>query len=397
MLRFLIPLSLLLFTLTFPNRSFAQQQSTISGTVYEAAGKETVPGAHVFLNGTTLGTTTNENGTFNLPDIPEGVYQLIVKFLGFRDYVIQINTLQNTEGLEIYLEENVYELNEITVTSNSKEWKEHYNIFESYFLGTSDNAKDTEIINPEVLNFDMNPETRTLTAEAYESLKIKNDALGYSIAFYLEHFSYNLKEGISSYYGFPVFKELESKRRRTNRRWERNRKSTYNGSFQHFITSLIEGNHSEEGFEIRAEMRKSRKEVAREALDSTSVTDSTFAKNEILGGGARYLSRDTVDMRNVFYQKDDNTYVLKFVNFLNVTYLKENESYAYRKWLNGKFAEKNPLIVKPQNSVVTLKSDSLLIDKSGFIYNATDYLLGGYWSFERLSDLMPINYKPLKN
>jgi hypothetical protein len=102
-------------------------------------------------------------------------------------------------------------------------------------------------------------------------------------------------------------------------------------------------------------------------------------------------------MRNVFYQKDDNTYVLKFVNFLNVTYLKENESYAYRKWLNGKFAEKNPLIVKPQNSVVTLKSDSLLIDKSGFIYNATDYLLGGYWSFERLSDLMPINYKPLKN
>ena len=383
-----------LLAITMPSLSHAQSKTTISGTVYEASADLTIAGAHVFLNGTTLGTITNENGHFLIEDVPDGVFQLVVKFLGFQDYVLQLNTQENTDDLEIFLKENVYKMSEITVTSDRKEWKERFDLFRSQFLGTSENAGDSEIKNPEVLNFDVDPRTNILTAEAYESLKIDNEALGYDIEFYLEHFAYNIRGGNSAYFGFPVYKEKESRRRRTNRRWNRNREKTYHGSFQHFISTLLKGNYYEEGFQIRAEMRKSRQDLMKEQADSTAVNlDSVYTENKIHGGGARYLSRDTVAIQDIFYQKDENTYVLKFINFLNVTYTKEKESYAFRKWNEGKFAEKNPEITFPQNSVMTLSADSLLIDKSGYIYNPTGYLLGRYWSFERLSDLMPIDYK----
>jgi hypothetical protein len=363
----------------------------ISGTVYEASNEVTIPGAHVFLNGTTIGAITSEDGTFSLKDVPQGVYQLVIKFLGFQDYVAQIDTDLFAGELEVYLDENVYEMNDITVVSDRKEWQERYEIFEDYFLGASENAEDTKILNPEVLNFEVDPETRILTAEGYESLKIKNEALGYEIEFYLEEFSFDYREATYSYFGYPVFSELESGRRRTNRRWTSNREETYNGSFQHFVRSLINGNYNEEGFVIKAEMRIEKEEISAKA---NTPSDSAFSVNVNFSGGARYLSRDTVTIGDIFYQKNENTYVLKFQNFLNVTYTKEQESYEYRKWVEGKFAEKNPSLTQLQNSLITLRDDSLLIDQSGFIHNPAGSFFGGYWAFERFSDLLPINYKP---
>jgi len=385
--------TLFISSFLFISPQLAAQDASIriSGTVYEASNEVTIPGAHVFLNGTTIGTITSKNGTFTLEDVPPGVYQLVIKFLGFHDYIAQIETELYSRELEVFLEENVYQMNDITVVSNNKEWQERYEIFEEYFLGTSKNAEDTEILNPEVLNFEMDPETRILTAEAYESLKIKNDALSYEIEFYLEEFSFDYREGTYSYFGYPVFSELESSRLSTNRKWTSNREETYNGSFQHFTTSLIHNKYDEEGFVIKTEMR-----VEQEEMSATEniPSDSTHLVNVSFGGGARYLSRDTVTVGDIFYQKDENTYVLKFQNFLNVTYTKEQESYEYRKWIDGKFAEKNPSHTKPQNSLLTLRDDSLLIDQSGLIHNPAGSYFGGYWAFERFSDLLPINYRP---
>lgn len=385
------------FTLLIPAlfltsvQAYGQPSSNISGTVYEASNQVTIPGAHVFLNGTTIGALTLEDGTFTLNNVPPGVYQLVVKFLGFEDQIIQIDTEVLKEELQIFLEENVYELNEITVVSNRKEWQERYEIFEDYFLGTSKNAEDTEILNPEVLNFEMDPENRILTAEAYESLKIKNDALGYNIEFYLEAFSFDSREGTYSYFGYPLFSELESNRRRTNRRWTSNREETYKGSFQHFVTSLINNEYNEEGFVIKAEMRVEKDQIS---ASENIPSDSAYSVSVSFGGGARYLSRDTVTVSDIFYQKDENTYVLKFQNFLNVTYKNEMETFEYRKWVEGQFAEKDPPFQKPQNSLLTLRDDSLLIDKSGIVHNPAGSYFGGYWAFERFSDLLPINYKP---
>lgn len=368
-----------------------EAQYVISGTVYDET-ETTVPGAHVFLNGTTYGTLTDKDGSFKLEDVPDGVYQLVVKFLGYKDFFLQINIVSDPAPLKISLEEDVYDLEEITVVSDRKEWERQFEIFQEHFLGTSRNAKNSEILNPEVLSFDEAPDSGILTAEAEESLRIRNDALGYRIEFYLKHFSFDPRNDVSSYYGYPIFTEMSSNRRRKNRRWNRNREETYKGSFEHFVSTLIAGTYDENGYEIRAEMRKTQEELDQGDVQPSEI-GASYDQQKLIGGGARYLSRNTIRVADIFSRVDDQTYELRFVNFLNVTYTKEKESYEYRKWNEGMMAERNPEVTFPQNSILTLTNDSLLIHKSGYIYDPTNYMVGGYWAFQRLADLIPINFK----
>lgn len=383
---------LFLLLLTIYSSFTAQAQHVISGTVYDQ-DEVTVPSAHVFLNGTTYGTLTDQNGVFKINNVPEGVYQLVVKFLGYKDFVTQITTSNENNTLHIILEESVYDLEEITVISDRKQWQKRFDIFRDHFLGTSENAGDSKILNPEVVSFDKDPDTGVLTAQAARSLRIENEALGYRIEFYLKQFSYDAKNGTSAYFGYPIFTEMSSNRRRTNRKWNRNREQTYKGSFEHFVSTLIDKNYYQSGYEIRAEMRKSSEEVVKDSSLSADI-NADFHQQKSISGGARYLSKDTVEVASIFSQIDDDTYELRFINFLNVTYLEEYETFQYRKWQQGILAERKPDLKLPQNSIMTLTTDSLRIHKSGYIYNPTDYMVGGYWAFERLADLLPINYKP---
>jgi hypothetical protein len=295
----------------------------------------------------------------------------VIRYVGFQEYGQQINTDDSEDNLTIYLREDLYELGEINVISNRKQWLKRLETFQTKFLGVSKNAKQTEVLNPEILQFEFDEKTKTLNATAYEPLIIQNHALGYEIKFYLKEFFFDEKNFTSAYYGIPFFNELEASDEETRKKWIKNRKFAYWGSLQHFIESLIEGTYHEQGFEIKAEIRENRR--------------------------FREVSKDTVKISDIFYRKDHTTYELSFKHFLNVTYQNEIESYEYRQWGAGIAAEKNPQTVNFQNSVLTLKTDSLLIDQSGYVYNPQNYLVGGYWAFEVLADLLPINYKLEEN
>ncbi|MAL17779.1 MAG: hypothetical protein CL670_13675 [Balneola sp.] len=368
--RFLVLITGLLLLL-FSSTAHAQNKSQISGAVFDAETDQPIIGAHVFLNGTTLGTVTGNDGTFKLPDIPEGIYQLVIRYVGFQEYGQQINTEDSEDNLTIYLREDLYELGEINVISNRKQWLERLETFETKFLGVSKNAEQTEILNPEILQFEFDEKNRILTATAYEPLIIHNNGLGYEIKFYLKEFFFDEKNFTSAYYGIPFFNEMEPGDKETQEKWIKNRKFAYWGSLQHFIESLIEGTYHEQGFEIKAEIRENRR--------------------------FREVSKDTVRISDIFYRKDDTTYELSFKHFLNVTYQKEIESYEYRMWQSVLSVEQKPRTVNLQNSVLTLKTESLLIDQSGYVYNPQNYLVGGYWAFEVLADLLPINYKLEEN
>ncbi len=83
MQRTLIYRLLLLFTL-FGATTFAiAQNNDIKGFVYEESTGEPVMFSNVFLKGTTLGCSTNENGYFNITRIPDGKYVLVVTCIGY--------------------------------------------------------------------------------------------------------------------------------------------------------------------------------------------------------------------------------------------------------------------------------------------------------------------------
>ena len=90
--------------------SFAQTRN-VSGTVKDAKSGETLPGATVFVPGTTIGVTTDADGNFTMT-IPDSVKKVSVSFIGMK-----IKTVDATEKIEVALEGDAINLKETVVTA----------------------------------------------------------------------------------------------------------------------------------------------------------------------------------------------------------------------------------------------------------------------------------------
>ena len=70
------------FVLFFCTLVFAQS-GKITGRVVDAKDGEGLPGANVFIEGTTIGAPTDVNGRFLILNVPPGTYKLVAKYLGY--------------------------------------------------------------------------------------------------------------------------------------------------------------------------------------------------------------------------------------------------------------------------------------------------------------------------
>ena len=68
----------------------AAEEATIKGFVLSAATKEPLPGANVFLDGTTLGSSCDIDGYFIITNIPPGSYTLKTVYIGYKQMDLPI-------------------------------------------------------------------------------------------------------------------------------------------------------------------------------------------------------------------------------------------------------------------------------------------------------------------
>jgi len=101
-----------LFTLTF----FAQEKHTISGTVYDKKGNETLIGATIYFPDLSVGTTTNEYGFYSIT-ISKGTHNISVSYLGFSDES-KIIELNNKTSIDFYLSERSQALDEVVIQTD---------------------------------------------------------------------------------------------------------------------------------------------------------------------------------------------------------------------------------------------------------------------------------------
>jgi outer membrane receptor for ferrienterochelin and colicins len=104
--------------------SYAQKTPTdanIVGHVVDYNG-EHLPFVTLGIKGTTIGTTTDASGHYQLINLPEGEHILIVKYLGFKPQEIIVNTeINKTIELKIQLEEDALGLNEVVISADRNE------------------------------------------------------------------------------------------------------------------------------------------------------------------------------------------------------------------------------------------------------------------------------------
>ena len=89
--------TLLLALLLFMGMNIVQAQKTISGTVTNSDDGEAIPGATVLVKNTTIGTTTNEDGYYELT-VPQEARSLVFSFVGRVSMEVQIGTDLNFHG-----------------------------------------------------------------------------------------------------------------------------------------------------------------------------------------------------------------------------------------------------------------------------------------------------------
>jgi TonB-linked SusC/RagA family outer membrane protein len=112
------------------NAGVEQRQRRIYGTVTDQNG-ETLPYVTIIIRGTNIGTTSNENGIYEM-NITDDV-TLIFSYMGFRD--LEVSTEGKTRLDVVLLEDNV-RLDEVVVTG--------YNVVERRHLASSIESVDME-------------------------------------------------------------------------------------------------------------------------------------------------------------------------------------------------------------------------------------------------------------
>ena len=105
---------LLLAVIGFPSGAFAQTGS-VSGRVTDSKNQG-IPGATVLIEGTTIGNSSNVDGTYNLQNVPAGAQTLVISFVGYNSVRRPVTVVagQNTEA-SASLTENTTQLSEAVV------------------------------------------------------------------------------------------------------------------------------------------------------------------------------------------------------------------------------------------------------------------------------------------
>jgi TonB-dependent receptor len=95
--RFLVASSIMILSVAFFNSSAAAVSSNLEGYVKDAQTGEPLPGATVFLTGTSLGASTDLNGKYIVKNVPAGSYTVRATYIGYKNMEVNI---QIREGVD---------------------------------------------------------------------------------------------------------------------------------------------------------------------------------------------------------------------------------------------------------------------------------------------------------
>ncbi len=116
-----IKLTFILLAFVFLFESInAQSRGNLSGKVTDAKTGEPLIGATIIFEGTTIGASSNANGSYLIENIPTGTYNLKASYIGYQT-LIKYNIVIRSEGnvdINFQLEEDLSELGEVVVTPN---------------------------------------------------------------------------------------------------------------------------------------------------------------------------------------------------------------------------------------------------------------------------------------
>ena len=227
------------------------QSQTVRGTIKDSSDHSKIDFASIYINGTSVGTNSDQNGYFELDITKYGSLPVTISALGY--YSVTLTDFSLEKPIEVYLTPKTFELKEVVIVAKSltKEKKANLKLFRNEFLGTSYDANNCVIENENDIIFSKGSSGDTLKVFASKPIIIYNNGLGYKITYYLDKFEYYRKGKSFLYQGNAIFNEDLTSEISQNKFYEKRRKNAYLGSRSHFFASLWANKLKSNGFTIR--------------------------------------------------------------------------------------------------------------------------------------------------
>lgn len=322
---------------------------------------EPIPYANVYFAYTTLGSSTQADGTFLIKNIPKGKYDLLVDVVGYHRHRQPIEFEDQRYQITIRLVEDTVLLDPVTVHAAPSDQR-YLPVFFKYFVGQGKNARDCKILNPKDLYFSFDDQTQYLSVHAMKPIQIINPSLGYTVHYALDRFGLDFKTGAKIMVGTPRFEELTARKKKDSVGREKRRDKAYHGSLYHLMKSLYSGSSDTEKFKVSI-------------LDTTATTGEVLHPFPV----SEYLIGKKIKQ-------------LRFNGVLKVEY-QEAEDWEYpgrERWRTRSSVNPKGL----QQTYMKLRDPSIDIYENGYFADQSSVYLTGYlvWK-ETVSNMVPLGHE----
>ncbi|WP_462253500.1 carboxypeptidase-like regulatory domain-containing protein [Ekhidna sp.] len=377
-------------------------QQTIKGKAIDSETQEPVAFANVFFSGTLIGSTTDIDGNFSFEIPVEGKYELIISYIGYKEFSKEILTNEEIPFLNVELEPEVIELKDIEVEADTTGWADNYTTFKRLFLGETQNAVKVDITNPKDIFLFYDPIENGLFAHSRKEIVIENKALGYRIGYAMKQFGMEYKTGQFYSFGIPRFQEIEPKGKGQAKRWEKARAKAYNGSFVHFLKSYKDNSFTKEGYKVHELFRIPNRNRPPEELIQEKIRSlmSERKNHRIVIGETKdsdslsywmRMRRMPLIVDSIGLEITDNSLlegdVLNYKGYLRIVYTKEPEESGFSRYRIGGGVDN-------KQTTIAYFANPITIYDNGY-YDVANVFFEGYmgWS-SKIAEMLPLEYLP---
>lgn len=312
-----------------------------------------IAGASVYLDGTTIGTSTDSEGLFEITASNKYNTLLIVRFLGYEDIIV--SNPYEKDFYTFVLVQKTTEIETVVIVKDGFTRKQKLQLFREQFLGTTKYGKACKILNEEAIDFYYDLDTFIFTASSSEPIKVENPLLGYIVDFDLQDFyvkfSFKTIKSInavqSMYLGTAKYTDTSSEDK-----INKNRNDVYFGSSPHFFKTIIDNSWSSKNFilfEGKFSVNANDFFKVVKSSDLYEITVSSTIKPELYLGS---IKRD------------------------------------------GFHADFNLLYNKKRQSRVIFKTQTFFIDNFGNTTHRDQIIFGGDIGQQKVGNTLPLNFEP---
>lgn len=339
----------ILFFLLFV--SFHMHAQVIKGKIIDADTQKAIEDADIFIDQTSVGTSSNADGVFELNT--KGLQQqVIVNAFGYRSKVFAISDFQSAKT--IHLEAEGEELQEIVIDAALFSRKDLLKTFKYFFLGNTANGKRAVIENEDDLVLYYDKEKFVLFCESPKPIKVYNRNLGYHVLFYLKNAQISFKHKTIN----PL---------------------AYSESAIFGFTSYVDLSKKVDQF------KKPRNKVFAASANPFWIA---FLKDEMKENNYYFY------LNKMLFNRDEYFKVIEEGENFKIELIKTP---IVEKPVKGR--ELAPFNVtridrKEERSLFYVVDTVFNINKNGFLLNPQSIIYGGYFADLKVADMLPIDYQP---